>query len=99
MFGYYIGKELDKTLFSNINHDAKSRTVCSQEGENNEDIISSNTTILTVFEQKVNQFYIKITFDTFDELMFHHKVFSFSFSELLTWVKERRSTHRRHARP
>lgn len=62
---------------------------CSQEGENDEDFISSDATILTAFEQKVNQFSIRIFFDTFDESILHHKVCSFSFSELLTWVKER----------
>jgi hypothetical protein len=75
-----------QTLSPNINHDAKQRTVCSQEGENDEDIINSNSTILMVFEQKVNQFSIKITFDTFDESMLHH-VCSFSFSELLFFEK------------
>jgi hypothetical protein len=38
---------------------------------------------------KVQPFYMKLIIDAFDELMMHHDVCSFSFSELLTWIKGR----------
>jgi hypothetical protein len=34
---------------------------------------------------KVQPFYMRLIIDAFDELMLHHDVCSFSFSELLTW--------------
>ena len=54
-----------------------------------EDITCSDTTTLATFDSQVKQFFIMIVFDTFDELMLHHDVCSFSFSELLTWIKGR----------
>ena len=38
---------------------------------------------------KVQPFYMRLIIDAFDELMLHHDVCSFSFSELLTWIKGR----------
>ena len=70
-------------------HWSKSRTTCRQEGENDEDITCSDITTLATFDSQVKQFFIMIVFDTFDELMLHHDVCSFSFSELLTWIKGR----------
>jgi hypothetical protein len=43
--GLYL-KDLDKSLVMNINHDAKPRTVCCQEGENDENITRMDMTIL-----------------------------------------------------
>ena len=54
-----------------------------------EDITCSDITTLATFDSQVKQFFIMIVFDTFDELMLHHDVCSFSFSELLTWIKGR----------
>jgi hypothetical protein len=61
--------------------------VCSQEGENDEDITSMDTTILVPSYPKVNQLYIKIKFDTFEQLMLHYDFYAFLFSELLDWIK------------
>ena len=61
----------------------KPRTVCCQEGENDEDIIGSNMTMPTTSIPKVQPFYMRLIIDAFDELMLHHDVCSFSFSELL----------------
>jgi hypothetical protein len=53
-----------------------------------EDITSSNMTILVTFDSKVKQFFIMSIYNTFDELMLHHDVCSISFLEVLTWIKE-----------
>jgi hypothetical protein len=44
-------------------------------------------TILVPSCPKVNQLYIKIKFDTFEQLMLHYDFCVFSFSELLDWIK------------
>ena len=54
-----------------------------------DDITSANMTMLTTSKLKVQPFYIRLIIDTFDELVLHHKVCVFSFSELLTWMKGR----------
>jgi hypothetical protein len=46
-----------------------------------------DTTILVPSCPKVNQLYIKIKFDTFEQLMLHYDFVAFSFSELLDWIK------------
>jgi hypothetical protein len=46
-----------------------------------------DTTILVPYYPKVNQLYIKIKFDTFEQLMLHYDFCAFSFSELLDWIK------------
>jgi hypothetical protein len=69
-------------------HQSKSRTTCSQEGENDEDITNSNMTMLMSCEQKVNQSYIMVIVATFDELMLHNDVCLLSFSEIHTWIKK-----------
>jgi hypothetical protein len=80
-------KELEKTPLLNNTNNTKPRTVCSQEWENDEDITSMDTTILVPSCPKVNQLYIKIKFDTFEQLMLHYNFCAFSFSELLHWIK------------
>ena len=67
----------------------KPRTVCCQEGENDEDIIGSNMTMPTTSIPKVQPFYMRLIIDAFDELVLHHKMCIFLFSELLTWIKGR----------
>jgi hypothetical protein len=52
-----------------------------------EDIIGSKMTMPTTSIPKVQPFYMRLIFDAFDELMLHHDMCSFSFSELLTWIK------------
>jgi hypothetical protein len=52
-----------------------------------EDITSMDTTILVPSCPKVNQLYIKIKLDTFEQLMLHYDFVVFSFSELLDWTK------------
>jgi hypothetical protein len=52
-----------------------------------EDITSMDATILVTSCPKVNQLYIKIKFDTFEQLMLHYDFVAFSFSELLDWIK------------
>jgi hypothetical protein len=84
--GLYL-KELEKTPLLNNTRNAKQRTICSQEGENDEDITSMDKTILVPSCPKVNQLYIKIKFDTFEQLMLHYDFVAFSFSELLDWIK------------
>jgi predicted nucleotidyltransferase len=69
-------KEHKKSLYHSTNHNAKSRTVCSQQRENDEDITSSDMTILVTFDSKVKQFFIMSICNTFDELMLHHDVCS-----------------------
>jgi hypothetical protein len=54
-----------------------------------EDIIGSKMTMPTTSIPKVQPFYMRLIIDAFDELMPHHDVCSFSFSELLTWIKGR----------
>ena len=54
-----------------------------------EDIIGSNMTMPTTSIPKVQPFYMRFIIDAFDELMLHHDVCSFSYSELLTWIKGR----------
>jgi hypothetical protein len=46
-----------------------------------------DTTILLPSCPKVNQLYIKIKFDTFEQLMLHYNFYAFSFSELLDRIK------------
>jgi hypothetical protein len=46
-----------------------------------------DTTILVPSCPKVNQLYIKIKFDTFEQLMLHYDFVAFSFLELLDWIK------------
>jgi hypothetical protein len=53
-----------------------------------EEITSSDTTILVIFDSKVKQFFITSICDTFDELILHHDVCLISFSEMRTWIKE-----------
>jgi hypothetical protein len=77
-------KEHGKTLYHSTNHNAKLRTVCSQQRENDEDITSSDMTILVTFDSKVKQLFIMSICNAFDELMVHHDVCSISFSEVLT---------------
>jgi hypothetical protein len=69
-------------------HWSKSRTTCSQEGENDKDITCSDITTLATFDSKVKQFFIMIIFDSFDELLLRHDVCSLSFSEIHTWIKK-----------
>jgi hypothetical protein len=52
-----------------------------------EDINSMDTAILVPSCPKANQLYIKIKFDTFEQLMLHYDFCAFSFSELLDWIK------------
>ena len=66
----------------------KPRTVCCQERENDEDMIGSDMTLLTTKRFKVNQLYFMFRFDTFEQLLLHRDLCVFSFSELLTWIKE-----------
>jgi hypothetical protein len=47
----------------------------------NEDIIGSKMTMPTTSIPKVQPFYMRLNVDAFDELMLHHDVCSFSFSE------------------
>ena len=56
---------------------------------NDEDIIGSNMTMPTTSILKVQPFYMRLFYmrliiDAFDELVLHHKMCIFSFSELLT---------------
>jgi hypothetical protein len=79
----------DKTLVMNINHDAKPRTVCCQEGENDENITCSDMTMSMAPATKVKLFQIVTTFDIFEELILRCKVCILLFVELLTWIKRR----------
>jgi hypothetical protein len=56
--------------------------------EDDENIASSDMTILVTSDSKVKWFFIMSICNTFDELMLHHDVCSISFSEVLTWIKE-----------
>jgi hypothetical protein len=82
-----ILEDHDKTLVMNINHDAKLRSVCCQEGENDENITCSDMTMLMAPAAKVKLFHIVTTFDIFEELILRHKVCILLFVELLTWIK------------
>jgi hypothetical protein len=78
----------DTTLVMNINHDAKPRMVCCQEGENDENITRSDITMLKAPVVKVKLLHIVTTFNTFEELILRCKVCMFLFVELLTWIKQ-----------
>jgi hypothetical protein len=80
-------EDQDKTSVMNINHDAKPRTVCCQEGENDENITRSEMTMLMAPTMKVKLFHIVTTFDVFEELILRHKVYILLFVELITWIK------------
>jgi hypothetical protein len=80
-------EDQDKTLVMNINHEAKPRTVCCQQGENDENITRSDMTMLKAPATKVKLFHIVTTFDI-EELILCCKVCMFLFVELLTWVKQ-----------
>jgi hypothetical protein len=67
----------------------KPRTVCCQEGENDEDINGSNMTMLTSSKLKVKPFYTRIIFIRFYELMFHPQVCTFSFFRITYLIKVR----------
>jgi hypothetical protein len=84
--GLYL-KEFEKTPLLNNTHNTKPRTVRSQEGKNDEEITSMDTTILVPSCPKVNQLYIKYKFDTFKQLMLHYDFCALSLSELLDWIK------------
>jgi hypothetical protein len=81
--GLYL-KELEKTPLLNNTHKGKLRTVCSQEWENYEEITNMDMTILVPSCPKVNQLYIKIKFDTFEQLMLHYDFCAFSFQNYST---------------
>jgi hypothetical protein len=85
--GLYL-KDLDKTLVMNINHNAKPRTGCCQEGENDENIIGSDMTMLMDLVTKVELFHNVTTFDIFEESVLHYRVCMFLFLELLAWIKQ-----------
>jgi hypothetical protein len=73
-------------------HRSKSRTTCSQEGENDEDITVSDMTTIACFYYKVNRFLIIILSNTFDELLLHYDVCWLSFRN--TYVDQKGcSTH------
>jgi hypothetical protein len=81
-------KEHEKTLYCITKHNAKPKTVCNQQKENDEDITSLDMTILVTFDSKVKQFFIMSICNTFDELMLHHDVCLISLLHVLTWMKE-----------
>jgi hypothetical protein len=82
-----ILKDLEKPLVMNINHNAKPMMVCRQEGENNENIIGSDMTMLMAPITKVKLFHIVTKFDIFEVLILRRNVCVFLFVELLTWIK------------
>ena len=84
--GLYL-KDINKSLVINIKHDAKPRTVCCQEGENDENITCSDMTMSMDPVAKVKLFHIKTTIDIFEELILRRKVCILLFVELLTWIK------------
>jgi hypothetical protein len=50
-----------------------------------EDITSPDMTLLVAFDSKVERFFIRSKFNTFDELMLHHDVCSISFVEVMDY--------------
>jgi len=62
---------------------------CGSPLSHDEDIIGSNMTMPTTSILKVQPFYMRLIINAFDELVLHHKMCIFSFSELLTWIKGR----------
>jgi hypothetical protein len=69
-----------------LGYRSKSRTTCSEEGENDGDITSSDMTILMDRNHQVTQSYIMMIFATFNELMLRHDVCALSFSEINAWI-------------
>ena len=57
--------------------------------KDDEDIIGSNMTMPTTFYTKGATILYEAYHYAFDELVLHHKMCIFSFSELLTWIKGR----------
>jgi hypothetical protein len=54
-----------------------------------EDITNMDTPIVVAYNSKVKLFFSIIIFNTCDEWMLHHDMCSMSFTEVLTWIKER----------
>jgi hypothetical protein len=54
-----------------------------------EDITNMDTPIVVAYNSKVKLFFSIIIFNTCDEWMLHHDMCSMSFTEALTWIKER----------
>ena len=54
---------------------------------------------ITTFDSQVKQSFTMIVFDTFDELMLLHDVYSLSFSEYIYGSKRVLKTHGRHGGP
>jgi hypothetical protein len=79
-------KDHDKALVTNINHNAKPRMVCFQEGENDENITNSDMTMSIAPVTKVKLFPIVTTFNILKELS--SKVCVFLFVELLTLIRQ-----------
>ena len=69
----------------------KPRTVCSQEGEDDEGITPTNTTTMMSYavEPKVQASYVRFTFYIFEQRMLHHELCVFLFAEVLSWIKKR----------
>jgi hypothetical protein len=66
----------------------ESRTTQMQEGESDEDITNMDTPLVVAYDSKVKLFFSIIIFNTCDEWMLHHDMFSVLFIEVLTWIKE-----------
>jgi hypothetical protein len=54
-----------------------------------EDMTNMDTPIVVAYNSKVKLFFSIIIFNTCDEWMLHHDMCSISFTEVLTWIKER----------
>jgi hypothetical protein len=86
--GVYL-EDIDKILFQYFNHNDKPRTVCCQEGENDEDMTRSDTTTLKTSKRKVKSIHVRFTFYIFEQLRLHNDFCALSFSEVLAWIKGR----------
>jgi hypothetical protein len=65
-----------------------SRVVSCQPPAHDQDITSSDMTILVTFDSKVKRFFVMSICNTFDKLILNHNICLISFSEVLTWIKE-----------
>jgi hypothetical protein len=73
----------------NVEYMFESRTTQMQEGKNDEGITNDmDTSIIVSYDSNVKLFFSIIIFNTCDKWTLHHDMYSMSFTEVLTWIKE-----------
>ncbi len=83
---------IDKDKYNTLHEKVIPRTVSNQEGEDDEDITSSDITMTTLCINQINvhMFYIRFTCYIFEQTLLHNEFCVFSFAKVLAWAKEKR---------